>query len=633
MLPTSVRKSIRFSDARLYTENVTELPPNDDEEERRLARRRTLLRQILMDENQNLEKCLEIYKDNKISRDNAWSLSVIDTLTVLLERHQNFLNNFRVACPSLEASSRVYGLRVDSIYGDVMRISAGLAAKKFSSKNAEVDGIDDVDDSNDRTDIANKSVAEAQPDTNANPPKPKKRARRQISTITKNKDTLNGLLETVPMDDVIFGKLNRVGGSINSSKRLMNNVLPTNDYDLKLCTKFSYWTGIENDNTDYTSEIEGNYAQDDVPANVFGEIEKEETDLKNSDVDKFDEIREEGGENEGEILHKCSKNLFIRSLHTGYIISKKNKIKYDDEKENTSPLNVNDPDDTPRVLTPSELAVQFDMDAECQPVCLDPEAPMLDVDFCEYDDLTSEEVTAINRCRGLRHSAQIMEDLRPTDSSSQLEYSYRPLNKISRFWAGPSHWKFKGLRPSQSTLLFSSNTQNGRLINQRAQRAQVVKTRSKPLIFGVDGDESLYLPYDKATNKQRRANIHKKWDQRKLKLPTDLLVNKNTFMRGWLVPRGYDIQNSNLRKTVANKSAGTIANSVVQPDDDEHCADNDVFIDHLDMLSDTEHLQRDDVGVDSESQECNDTVLEIATEFDGAPSQVSIALYKNNLTN
>ncbi|XP_037959265.1 condensin complex subunit 2-like [Teleopsis dalmanni] len=129
MLPTSVRKSIRFSDARLYTENVTELPPNDDEEERRLARRRTLLRQILMDENQNLEKCLEIYKDNKISRDNAWSLSVIDTLTVLLERHQNFLNNFRVACPSLEASSRVYGLRVDSIYGDVMRISAGLAAQ------------------------------------------------------------------------------------------------------------------------------------------------------------------------------------------------------------------------------------------------------------------------------------------------------------------------------------------------------------------------------------------------------------------------------------------------------------------------------------------------------------------------
>lgn len=80
---------------------------NDDEAERREARRRTLLLQqtrprestILesIEENETIKKCLEIYNGNKLSRENAWSLSLIDTLSNLLDHHHKTLSNFKVS--------------------------------------------------------------------------------------------------------------------------------------------------------------------------------------------------------------------------------------------------------------------------------------------------------------------------------------------------------------------------------------------------------------------------------------------------------------------------------------------------------------------------------------------------------
>ncbi|XP_037943147.1 condensin complex subunit 2-like [Teleopsis dalmanni] len=520
MLPSNIRELSGVTDIR-------EPPSHDDEEERHLACSRTVSKEDLMTENENINKCLEIHQKNQISRDNAWSISVIQTFSDWLEHNHNFLNNFKVACPLLEASSKVYDLRVESVYSDVVRFSAGLAATL--------------------------------PDIKADPHKPKKRIRRPTSTVTINKHTLNGLLETVPMDDAIFGRLSKVHGLTKTPKNLMNNFLLTNDLNLQLDANFGYWAASDKE-IDYTLEVEDDAAQSDVPANIFEEILH--IDLKNGDLV---ETKEEA----------IYSDLHIRSLYTGYTITSKIEKK------------------SSQNLTPSEIDVKFDMDAECEPVCLDPEKSLLDIDFSEHDALTLEEVTAINRCQGLRRSVEIIKDLRSIDSSN-LEYSYFPLNKILGFWAGPSHWKFKPLCPSQSR-----NTQNGGLINQRTQRTQVVKARSKPLIFGVDVDESLYLPNERATNQQRRNNVYKKWDDRKLKLPTDLHIKKNTLMRSWLAPKGYGTQNSKLAKTMANESAGNIANSVNHLDDD--------------IVS----------GVDSKSEECNDTILEITTDLDGAPPQVT----------
>lgn len=63
----------------------------------------------------------------KINKDNAWSLNIIDSFAKLIQKHHSVMSNFQVAGTTLEASAKVYGLRVDSVYNDVCRMSAELA--------------------------------------------------------------------------------------------------------------------------------------------------------------------------------------------------------------------------------------------------------------------------------------------------------------------------------------------------------------------------------------------------------------------------------------------------------------------------------------------------------------------------
>lgn len=101
---TPLRRSAVGSHRESMLRDVTTMV-NDDEAERREARRRTLLQQSRprestalesIEENETIRKCLEIYNGNKLCRDNAWNLSLIDTLSSLLDRHHKTLSNFKV---------------------------------------------------------------------------------------------------------------------------------------------------------------------------------------------------------------------------------------------------------------------------------------------------------------------------------------------------------------------------------------------------------------------------------------------------------------------------------------------------------------------------------------------------------
>jgi len=79
-------------------------PLNDDEAERREARRRTLLQQQQrkstlesIEDNETIRNCLEIYNGNKLSKDNAWNLTLIDSLANLMVHHHKRLSNFKVS--------------------------------------------------------------------------------------------------------------------------------------------------------------------------------------------------------------------------------------------------------------------------------------------------------------------------------------------------------------------------------------------------------------------------------------------------------------------------------------------------------------------------------------------------------
>lgn len=76
-------------------------------------------------------------------------------------------------------------------------------------------------------------------------PKPaaakKKRVRKQLSTITKNKDTLNAALDTIPLPDPLFSKLNTIMGDVSSSNRLLINILQTRTSDMRLIQDHDFW--------------------------------------------------------------------------------------------------------------------------------------------------------------------------------------------------------------------------------------------------------------------------------------------------------------------------------------------------------------------------------------------------------
>ncbi|XP_055903543.1 condensin complex subunit 2 [Eupeodes corollae] len=597
MTPAHTDSPLRRSEAGAFRDGVQNVLINDDEEERRQARRRTLLREsgasTTLEESETLKKCLEIYNGNKLSKDNAWSLSLIDTLSTLMDKHHKSMNNFKVAGSSLEASSKVYGLRVDSIHTDVLRMSAGLNAHKYSNKTQ---GQDDDDVSPTATEANEAGDQDAEnPTEAASAPKPvkPKRTRKQVSTVTKNKETLNARLDTVPLTDPVFGKLNSIVGSINSSNRLLNNILPSMDSELRLRLDFQFWDSSSIEAIDYTE--------------VF-ELTMEPT----KPCEKLVEINFE--------------DLKMRPMHSGYVISDTPEdIDEEADKENRvdSPSGVFEDDFN------HELA--FDINADVEPIPLTgPTTTMVDVDFGEFEELTNEERGAINQCRGLRKAAVLIEDLRPVDASSKLEYSYRPLDKISQFWAGPSHWKFKKPRARSSVIdphRFSQQPVGNKQNNARSRAKQ---RQSKHVNFGEFHDD-LFVKLDEKF-KSRKTNVQKKWDARKLKLPTDLQIDPNMFYKFRFAP-GIPVEEDAIESQTPTLQTEPVFD--VFDGGEPHHGDDDNLEDDAAICSMNPGGFDLDAGADhdtgnpnatfmpTQDGDADQTILEIATDFEGAPNQVT----------
>lgn len=505
-------------------------------------------------------------------------------------------------------------------------MSAGLSARTLTEKqlNAAADKDDSVAENpeaegGDNNDEAAANVA----------PKPKKRARKNMSTVTKNKETLNARLDTAPLQDPVFGKLNSTVGSINASNRLMHNILPTVDSELKLRTNYRFWNSEElpGEVTDYTK--------------IDTDMDKfTDQSLVNADWVKK--------------LRRYDQRLKLRPLHTGYIITDApNPI---NTNEPTAPQMMNDDDmgvDNAEDFyeNPKELSMAFDINAECEPMPeLDGPGPaLLEVDYNELEELTTEERTTLQRCRAFRKQPVMIDDLRPVDGSTKLEYSYRPMDKISQFWAGPSHWKFK--RARGRTTFGMSNTQDNVAAGgatgvtaavSRVRRAaqQAAKRQSKPLKFG-ECTENLFQTLDTNT-KLRKANYQKRWDARKLMLPTKFEFEPNYFFKydyapGIKVSRRFGVQDDEDMDQDTNSGGGDTADDDVELFDNDHfSADTPGSPSHMNVSS--MHAgqeagasfrggEMENFGNLSQGNTMrnlgNDTVLEIATDFEGAPTQVS----------
>ncbi|XP_067857203.1 condensin complex subunit 2 isoform X2 [Heptranchias perlo] len=81
--------------------------------------------------------CIKLCSENKITTKNAFGLHLIDYMADLLKEKESELTNFKMAAGTLDASAKIYAVRVDAVHSDVFRVLGGLG-KNSEEQGAEV---------------------------------------------------------------------------------------------------------------------------------------------------------------------------------------------------------------------------------------------------------------------------------------------------------------------------------------------------------------------------------------------------------------------------------------------------------------------------------------------------------------
>lgn len=230
----------------------------------------------------------------------------------------------------------------------------------------------------------------------------------------------------------------------------------------------------------------------------------------------------------------------------------------------------------------SQIDYAFDINADVEPP---PESQDYVMDYDMDDDggadgveFNDDDRVAINACKGLRRPTTIISDLRPADTT-QLEYSYRPLDNINQFWAGPSYWKF---RKSRKLTMNSKEATANTIVNNAVQAGTKRKSGKKieAITFQFengdssrcdeesakeDGNEFLSVKC-KTAQKFKKSNLYKRWDSKKLKLPTDLRIDRNLFDYHTFSP-GINIHRADPSATPQTQTSG-----YDNAEDQEYCS-------------------------------------------------------------
>lgn len=265
------------------------------------------------------------------------------------------------------------------------------------------------------------------------------------------------------------------------------------------------------------------------------------------------------------MLSKLNSNSFVYRLNVNPVFFFLSYVSFREEQPQAASASFN---------MSQCLEYAFDMDAEVEPMPTTDNYAMDVMDFDggnDFDDLTQDDRAAITACKGLRRKTTIIEDLRPHDTT-KLEYSYRPLDNINQFWAGPSYWKFRKSR-KLTINRDSIATSEGSSVAPPPQKRKANSKKIEPIRFttliesvcekDVDSDDEMFTSIDsKMAQKFKKTNVYKRWDSKKLKLPTDLHIDRNLFNYYTYCPSF----------SVVKKTSETPADII----DDDHDAD-DVF--------------------------------------------------------
>ncbi|KAL0979187.1 hypothetical protein UPYG_G00181900 [Umbra pygmaea] len=84
--------------------------------------------------------CIKLSTENKITTKNAFGLHLIDYMADILKQKDSEITNFKVAAGTLDASTKIYAVRVDAVHADAYRVLGGLGSE---TKPEEDKGVED----------------------------------------------------------------------------------------------------------------------------------------------------------------------------------------------------------------------------------------------------------------------------------------------------------------------------------------------------------------------------------------------------------------------------------------------------------------------------------------------------------
>ncbi|NXN25664.1 CND2 protein, partial [Nycticryphes semicollaris] len=81
--------------------------------------------------------CIKLSTENKITTKNAFGLHLIDYMTEILKKKDSELTNFKIAAGTLDASAKIYAVRVDAVHAVAYKVLGGLGRDLSPTKNVE----------------------------------------------------------------------------------------------------------------------------------------------------------------------------------------------------------------------------------------------------------------------------------------------------------------------------------------------------------------------------------------------------------------------------------------------------------------------------------------------------------------
>ncbi|XP_072947610.1 condensin complex subunit 2 [Epargyreus clarus] len=430
---------------------------------------------------EHFQGCLKLYAENKITKDNAWNLQLIDFMTSMLRRHDVRMENLQTASTVIDASTRIYSFRVDAVHYDVLKMAGGLS-KAAQSKRGKKD-----DDGNQEEGAAEGDAAPV-----------KKKKKKSKGAIAANPDVFNGDFDANDYVDPFFERLAATKGDVTSSNRAFNATLPIHDKTLAL---------ILRTDDQFLEPIKEN-----IPENL--ELNERIT-LALTLLPAFSETDK------------------ICEPFTGFSINN-----WDPENEDNDNRVSNWVEDNR--LNLSQQALAFDVNAEVEPIPQDDahndlydEEPLGGIESEEEADVAVAACVAACARPG---GAARLTDMRPAaPHHSRLEYSYAALHAA---WAGPAHWRLKNNRASK----LSERTQStaGRLPVE-GKKPPRTKRQMDFLGAGMAFDSSSEPTGEYEPTQPAKIMISRKtlatghtWNETNFKTPIDRGLDESHFRKLFL---------------------------------------------------------------------------------------------------